>query len=199
MCRLLETIQIRQGEVLNLDRHVARMNKSRRELFSCKDEVAGAAVLAGLSMPADGVWKLRVVYGVKIERHELTRYVVQPVRSLKLVHDDTIGYSHKYEDRSAIDALMAQRSGCDNILIVKNGCVTDSAYANIAFSDDGEWFTPDTPLLAGIPRAGHIAEGKLKERRIRTEDLKRYQDAMLINAMLRWVDGEPIDIAAIVS
>ena len=184
---------------MNLDRHVARMNKSRRELFSCTDEVDAAAVLAGLSIPADGVWKLRVVYGVKIERHELTRYVVQPVRSLKLVHDDTIEYSHKNEDRSAIDALMAQRSGCDNILIVKNGCVTDSAYANIAFSDGGEWFTPDTPLLAGIQRAALIAEGKLKERRIRTEDLKRYHNAMLINAMLRWGDAEPIDIAAIVS
>ena len=199
MCRLLETIQIRQGKVLNLGRHVARMNKSRRELFSCKDEMAGAAVLAGLSIPVDGVWKLRVVYGVKIERQQLQRYVVQRVRSLKLVHDDTIEYSHKYEDRSAIDALMAQRGSCDNILIVKNGCVTDTAYANIAFSDSGEWFTPDTPLLAGVQRAALIAEGKLKERRIRTEDLKRYQSAMLINAMLRWGDAEPIDIAAIVS
>jgi 4-amino-4-deoxychorismate lyase len=199
MCRLLETIQIRQGEVLNLDRHVARMNKSRRELFSCQDEVAGAAVLAGLSIPVDGVWKLRVVYGVRIERQELKRYVVQKVRSLKLVHDDTIEYSHKYEDRSAIDALMAQRGSCDNILIVKNGCVTDTAYANIAFSDGGEWFTPETPLLAGIQRAALIAEGKLKERRIKPEDLKRYQSAMLINAMLRWGDAEPIDIAAIVS
>ena len=158
-----------------------------------------AAVLAGLTIPVEGVWKLRVVYSVQIQRHQLTRYVVQPVRSLKLVHDDSIEYSHKYEDRSAIDALMAQRGSCDNILIVKNGCVTDTAYANIALYDGSEWFTPEMPLLAGTQRAALIAGGKLTERRIRTDDLKRYQSAVLINAMLRWGDTEPIDIAAIVS
>jgi len=199
MCRLLETIQIRQGEVLNCDRHVARLNRSRRELFCRRDELDAAAVLAGLTIPTDGVWKLRVVYSVKIQRRQLTRYFIQPVRSLKLVRDDSIEYSHKYEDRSAIDALMAQRGSCDNILIVKNGCVTDTAHANIAFSDGREWFTPESPLLAGTQRAALIAGGKLTARRIRPDDLKRYQSAVLINAMLGWGDAEPIDIAAIVS
>ncbi len=199
MCRLLETIQIRQGEVLNLHRHVARLNRSRRELFCCRDELAAAAVLRGLTIPADGVWKLRVVYSVQIQRRQLTRYVVQPVRSLKLVHDDSIEYSHKYEDRSAIDALMAQRGSCDNILIVKNDCVTDTAHANIAFYDGSEWFTPETPLLAGTQRAALIARGKLTARHIRPDELQRYQCAVLINAMLGWGDTEPIDIAAIVS
>ena len=50
-------------------------------------------------------------------------------------------YNYKWEDRSQLDALYAKRENVDDILIVKNGLITDTLYANIAFEKSGQWFT----------------------------------------------------------
>ena len=48
--------------------------------------------------------------------------------------------------------LIEKRKHADDIIIVKNGLVTDSFYANLAFLKNGIWFTPETPLLLGVQR-----------------------------------------------
>jgi 4-amino-4-deoxychorismate lyase len=73
-----------------------------------------------------GLFKCRVTYGPDIESIEFEPYRKRTVRSLKLVVSDEIEYSFKFKDRSALEALFAQRGDCDDIIIVKNGLVTDS-------------------------------------------------------------------------
>src|SRR5690606_14853325 len=93
----------------------------------------------------------------------ITPYEVRAVTSLKIIHDDTIDYSLKYEDRSSIDNLFAKRNNCDDILIIKNGFVTDASYSNIAFYDGSRWITPAQPLLKGTMRQHLLDTGVIHQ------------------------------------
>ena len=83
------------------------------------------------------------------------------------------------------------------ILILKNGLITDVSFANIAFYDGKGWYTPDSPLLKGTKRAYYIEKGLLIEKRISPADLPKYQKARLINAMLDLEDSHDILIGNI--
>jgi 4-amino-4-deoxychorismate lyase len=74
------------------------------------------------------------------------------IESLKLVEDNTISYRHKYSDRSHLLELMNMRGDCDDILIVKDGYITDTSFSNIVFFDGDKWVTPARPLLRGTMR-----------------------------------------------
>ncbi|MBE9518945.1 MAG: aminotransferase class IV, partial [Bacteroidetes bacterium] len=119
----------------------------------------------------------------EIELIEFEPYQAQKVRSLKMVYSDSIDYRFKYADRSELEILFQQRGDCDDILVVKKACVSDSFYANVVFWDGLAWVTPDTPLLPGTMRASLLADGLIQESRITPEDLHRYQKLKLINAM----------------
>ena len=71
-----------------------------------------------------------------------------------MIDNDDICYPYKYTDRDNINRLIELRGDCDDILIIKNGMVTDSSYANVVFRDlNGNWVTPSTFLLPGTIRA----------------------------------------------
>jgi 4-amino-4-deoxychorismate lyase len=80
--------------------------------------------------------------------------------------------------------LFTQRQNHDDILIVKNGLITDTSYSNVAFFDGQLWFTPHQPLLPGTARARLLHEGCLQEAKITLTDLHRFEKCSLINAML---------------
>ncbi len=76
-----------------------------------------------------------------------------------------------------------------DILIVKNGLITDTSYSNIILYDGKEWFAPKSFILNGVKRQFLLNTGKIKEIKIALEDLKNFEKISLINAML-----EPQDI-----
>ena len=108
------------------------------------------------------------------------------IRSLRLVFSDTVDYRFKSTDRLVLSGLLAQRDGCDEVLIVRRGLLTDTSFTNIALFDGEAWYTPAEPLLRGTMRASLLAEGKLRERDIRPQDLVVYQKIMLLNALNGW-------------
>ncbi|WP_309546477.1 aminotransferase class IV [Hoylesella marshii] len=73
---------------------------------------------------------------------------------------------------------------CDDVLIVRNGLLTDTSYTNIALYDGYQWFTPATPLLEGTMRASLLDSGMLIEKDILLSDLPHYQYIALFNAMI---------------
>jgi 4-amino-4-deoxychorismate lyase len=87
------------------------------------------------------------------------------VRTLKVVHADDIDYSLKYLDRTCLTGLI-DRGVADDVLIVKNGFVTDTSYSNIVFTDGLRWIMPDTPLLRGTMREKLLIEGTIREKKI---------------------------------
>ncbi len=183
MSLLLESIRVQDGALVNVHLHQERMDRSRREILGRDDAIELAS---SVSVPADfarGLVKCRVLYRERIERVEFAAYSRRTVRSLMLVYSDTVEYAHKYEDKSALHALLAQKGECDDVLIVKHGRVTDTSFSNIALFDGTHWVTPDAPLLEGTMRAGLIAAGRLVAREVRVEDLKNFREAHCINCM----------------
>ena len=73
--------------------------------------------------------------------------------------------------------------GFDEVVIVKNGFISDTTISNLAFFDGSEWHTPNTPLLKGTKRAELLDSGFLKEKTIKLFQLVE----KLINRMLIFI------------
>ena len=199
MIKLLETIRFENGAFSRLDLHKQRMNHSRKELLNCSDEIdlerelEPHAYEAGL-LKNDGVFKCRIIYAEEMETIDFTPYRVPAIESLKLVADDQITYDHKYLDRSHLDRLFRQKGSCDDIIIVRDGFVTDTWFANLLFFDGMNWFTPENPLLQGTQRAHLLQSGRVKRSPITESEVRDFQKARLVNAMIRFEDQVDINI-----
>ena len=184
MCPLVESIKLKDGQIQNLDYHQIRMNQSMDELFP---DTAKIYLAEAISIPENcksGVFKVRIPYGETIEKIEFAPYVFRPLQSLKVVNHESIDYHLKFTDRQILQELFALRGGCDDIIIIKNGLVTDSFVANLLFFDGSCWFTPATPLLKGTKRQYLLDLGIISEKEIRKEDISAYQKVGVINAMI---------------
>ena len=197
MSRLIESIKLLNGQFHRLHYHQARVDRSLQELFQLKNTVNLADEFSKHSIPKTGLFKCRVIYDQKIHSVEFIPYEPKQVQSLKVVHDHAIEYSHKYENRSNINSLFEQRQFCDDILIVKNGIITDSSYANIIFFDGVKWVTPKTPLLMGTMRQFLLDAAEIKEETITIQNLASFKSFRLINAMFGF-DGPEIEVSRIV-
>lgn len=159
------------------------MNKARKALFGIEEKLDLKETLSLQQLPK--TWtKCRITYAEQVEKIEFEAYQIRPVHSLCLVEDNTIEYQHKYQDRSHLAHLFAQRGGCDNILIVKNDFITDSYYANVVFENEDGFFTPDVPLLEGVQRQDLLHKKQIEICPIRPTNIKCYQRVHLINAFL---------------
>lgn len=185
MSRLLETIKIEDRVIRNAEFHNLRMNRTRKELFGIASDVDICRIIKIPIEMGMGIFKCRILYDKIIREVQVLPYRARPISTLKLVVDDSIDYRYKYADRGSLENLLLQIGGCDDILIVKNGCISDTSFTNIVFqAADGSWVTPDTPLLRGTMLQFLLKEGKISEKRIRAENLAEYTEARLINCMM---------------
>lgn len=198
MSLLVESIKIENGSMLNVCFHNERMIRSLYGVFGVTKEPDIEKLIVVPEFAKTGVYKCRLIYDDKSSQVEFIPYSIKPVRSLKLIIDENICYRYKYVARDNINRLMDLRGDCDDILIVKNGMVTDSSYANVVFSDSaGKWVTPATFLLPGTRRASLLSQGLITEAIISSSDIKKFTEVKLINAMLGLDDTQPIPINSI--
>ena len=183
----IETLPIRNAQLPELSYHQTRMDRTRQYLYGLAEPLLleNAIALPPL-LDASLIYKCRVTYGEWIEKVEFEPYRPRAIRSLKLVQADHLDYAHKYADRRAINNLFAQRADADDILMIRDGLLTDTSYANIALYDGTRWFTPARPMLPGTQRARLLRNGILYPADIRPTDLANFQTIRLINAMLPW-------------
>lgn len=184
MSQLIESLKLKDGVLCNLEYHQSRLNRAIDELFPKSDGIDLAKAILIPKECHSGIYKVRVSYGPMIEKIEFEPYAFRPVRSLKVVCQDTIDYHLKYSNRQILQELFEKRGDCDDIIIVKNGNVTDSVSANLLFFDSKEWFTPSTPLLKGIKRQLLLDQRIIMEKVISEQDIWDYQNVGLINAMI---------------
>ncbi len=199
MYQLVETIKCKNGELFNLRYHQARFNLTRRALFGLKDEISLEKSIQVPDECQTGLFRCRVVYGESIEKIEFLPHHYRSIKSLKLIEGNELDYRFKFTDRKKLNSLFEQRENCDDILIVKNGFITDSYVANVVFFDGRKWWTPDTPLLPGIQRARLIHEKKISVCPVTPADLPKYKKAGLINAMQDLDNMPEISISNIVT
>jgi len=197
MSLLFETIQITDGKAQRPDYHEARMIRSSKELFGTDTKICLREQLAVPEQFSKGIIKCRVEYGPDIENITFSNYVKREIKSLKLIENNEISYPYKFTDRQLLNSLREKRGETDEILIVKNGLITDTSFTNIAFFDGGHWFTPDSPLLPGTMRSYLLYRKVLIEQRITPSLLNQFSCARLLNAMLSWEGSTEIPVSNI--
>jgi 4-amino-4-deoxychorismate lyase len=197
MYPLIETLCLKNGKLLNEDWHRLRFNRSFREFYGISPEYD---LIEGISIPPDcsnGIYKLRIKYNISGKSADFEEYSFKRINSLKTVEDNLIDYRLKFSDRTDLNRLRELRAGCDDILIIKNGMVTDTSSCNIVFFDGSAWHTPSTPLLKGTARERLIESGRIREREIKFQDLSQYKSFRLINAMRDFDSLDDTDISNI--
>lgn len=184
MCLFIETIRIEDGKVYNLDYHIERFDRTRAAFWKGSAPIDLRTLVSPQSLT--GVYKCRVVYGREIEEITYVPYQMRDVSSLRLVVADTVDYTYKSTNRENLNALYAQRKMADDVLIVKDGCLTDTSIANVALYDGKMWCTPSRPLLRGTKRAELLDKKIIVEKDIPQAHLGEYSKIMLFNAMIDW-------------
>jgi 4-amino-4-deoxychorismate lyase len=183
MSPLLETIKCANGKLYNLEWHNSRFNHSRKTYFGIRDALDLSEIIKIPKHAKSGLFRCRVTYSTRIEKIEFLPHIYRKIERLKLVEDNSIDYRFKYADRTHLQKLFVKRGDCDDILIVKNGCITDSFTANPVFFDGEKWWTPDTPLLPGTQRARLLKDQQIFECWIAPKDIIKYEKVGLINAL----------------
>jgi 4-amino-4-deoxychorismate lyase len=191
MCQFIETIAYENGQFQRLGLHNERCNRTRKHFFGTLPPIEFESVLSIPEHLKHETVKCKVTYAKEIIHIDYDLYTIRAVHSLRLVVDDTIEYAFKYADRSKLNALFQMRGQYDDILIVKNGLITDTSYANIVFKKDGNWYSPQNPLLQGTRLASYLRNGRIISALLHPDDLHLYSEARIINSMIS-IESSPI-------
>ena len=82
----------------------------------------------------------------------------------------------------------------DTVLFNENGQITEGTRGNIAMQLDGQWVTPalQCGLLPGVGRALALSQGRLVEKVVVIDDLRRITDWAFVNSLRGWLDARLI-------
>ena len=183
MFPLFESICIEDYKLKKLELHQKRMDNSYLKYFKTKNKWSIKKIFHSLKIQSNHKYKLKINYSDIEYEIRLEKYSKNKIKSLKCVELNNYSYDLKYTDRSVINRL---KSFCDDILIIKNGLVTDSSYCNIVFFDGLRWVTPKQPLLKGVQRNFLLTKKKIFEKKIYVNQISKYKSFVLINSMIEF-------------
>lgn len=190
--RFIESLKVVGGEFMNIELHQQRIDISSK-IFSINKKI----VLKDINIPKsnnDLVQKCRILYSNDDLIISFSEYKQRKIESLKLVFDDSIDYSFKFEDRQRFKQLYDKRENCSDIIIVKNGLLTDTSFSNIILFDGENYFTPSSFLLNGTMRQKLLSDKRIIEKKIKYYELSNYNRIILINALNSIEDNLSIKI-----
>ena len=197
MYPLIETIKIIDGNPQNLEWHQHRFTSSISQYYRKRSTYKLEYLLLVPEEYSRGIVKARFSYNATEYLWKFEPYVLQEIKSLKIIYDDNIEYQLKYSDRSYLKNLYQKKGECDDILIVKNGMIADTSYCNIVFFDGTNWITPIFPLLKGTCRERLLHKKKIKEEIIKPDQLDSFKSFKLINAMRDLCDVQELPVSVI--
>ncbi|MXN88850.1 aminotransferase class IV family protein [Pasteurella canis] len=186
---LFETIAIVNGEIQHLALHQQRYIDSLKQFYAKKavnvhDFAQVIQIQTALEQTQYApLIRCRIDYNATELQVQYFAYQRKTYRTFQPVICDDIEYGLKYADRTPLAQLLQQKGDCDEIMIIKQGKVTDCTIGNLVFRRGKHWFTPDTPLLAGTQRTKLLAENKIQQCTILLEDIATFDEIRLINAL----------------
>jgi 4-amino-4-deoxychorismate lyase len=195
MSLFFESICVKDGKFELLDLHEERMQRARKERLGIDEPLRLNGIVAP-DWTRNGKFKCRVAYDREIESVTFEEYVPTVYERFRLVDADRAEYAHKFTDRTQLLSLLEEIAP-DGLIIVKDGLITDSYHANLAFFDGEMWSTPSEPLLRGCMREWLIRTGQVTPASIRPSDLDRYTHFKQINSMLGFEDSPTMEIGKI--
>ena len=170
-----ETIKCYDYEVFNLEYHIKRI----------ADTIGMNINLEEYIYPInDKLLKCNVIYDISgILDIQYQEYIKKEIFSFAIIYDDDIIYNKKSIHRECLDKYKKELNS-DEIIVVKNGLITDTSIANIAIYYDNNWITPTIPLLNGTTRNRYINNNLLITKDISVKMLKQTNKIALLNAMI---------------
>ena len=148
-------------------------------------------------LPTNGLHKLRFIYNKRASSFEIAPYEARKIESLKCVEINTYNYDLKFTDRSGIDRASALRGDCDDVLMTKNGLLTDTSYCNILLFERTDWITLEKPLFKGVQREYLLDERIIKVGEIHMENLTKQESFQLVNTLNPFKENQLIPIGEI--
>ncbi len=187
----LETICIRDGHPQHLEWHQRRVDATLSHFFPSAQPEENTfhldEILLSCSIPTTGLYRCKIIYDLNSVFVEFFPYTPRVINSLQLIEMPAgYDYSYKYADRTVLENLFSQRRDADDILLTRDGWITDTSIANIAFRKGDRWYTPSIPLLAGTTWKRLVSSGVLIPRPIHQDDLLRFDAFRIFNAMNEW-------------
>jgi len=180
MCHFFETLKVKQKEIQNLEFHNQRLNFTIKKIYdidaniNLKDHVIQKDI---------NLQRCKVIYSKEIEKIEFMPLKKRFFKSFKFLESD-VEYPYKNTNRDKLNYLFDKRDKCDDIIIVKDGLITDSTIANIAIYDGLKWYTPKKPLLHGTQRAKLLKDKSIIEKDIKLKDMKNIVDFAIMNSLI---------------
>ena len=198
MSLFIETIQLIDGQPMRIDFHQARVDRSLNSFYGSHTHFDLQTCIDVPEPFRNGVAKCRVVYKKKVVDIHYGNYSEKRPKCIKLVESD-VRYAFKFADRMVFQELLESNPGYDDVILTRNGLITDSTYCNLLFRKQGAWYTPEEPLLEGTRRASLLQSGLVRTAKIHKNDLDHYDALMLVNALLEFKAARalPISIIAI--
>lgn len=176
MQEYFETIKCEDFEIFNLSYHEKRVAKTIGLNLNLQEYIYP---------PSHDFLRCKLIYDDSgVLDVQFFPYVKRKIRSFKIIFDDEIEYSKKYLNREKLDELLKKREDCDEIIIIKNGIVTDTTIANIAVFYENQWFISKESLLEGTTKQRLIEEQKLILKDISLQMLQNASKIALLNAMI---------------
>ncbi|MFA6742212.1 MAG: aminotransferase class IV family protein [Arcobacteraceae bacterium] len=171
-----ETIKCEDYEIFNLEYHNKRVANTIGLNINLQEYIYPLS---------EDLLRCKVIYNdFEIINVEYFPYKKREINSFKLIFDDEISYSKKYLDRKKLDNLFSQKEESDEIIIIKNGIVTDTSIANITIFYENTWITSKNCLLNGTTKNRLLEEKFLIEKDISLEMFKKASKIALMNAMI---------------
>lgn len=173
-----ETIKCNDFEVFNLEFHQKRVARTIGLNLNLQEYIYPLS---------SKLLRCKLIYSdFGVEDVQYFEYKKRDIKTFKLIFDDEIEYSRKYLDRSYLDKLFEKKENADEIIIIKNGLVSDTSIANIAIFDGENWLTPKVPLLYGTTRDRFLEGKEIFEKDITVKMLKNAKKLALMNAMIEF-------------
>lgn len=198
--QLFETIAIINGVPQNLSYHYQRMIKG---LFFLSDTVSNFCfddfqkkIESAIKINSldNKLLRCKVIYDKYLNMDiQFFCYTPKTIKTFKIICAD-IEYSYKYLDRTQLDNLLLKKGVCDEIIIVKNNCISDCTIGNLLLLKNNCWYTPDTPLLKGTQRQLLLDNNCIYKKTITLDTIFTFEKIMMINALNAFDKNRALDI-----
>ena len=195
---LLETLCLRDGEYVLLERHIDRIAASAT-YFGCPvdiDAIRTALANYAADRPTDA-YRVRLLVSetghVKVESQPLGDPPSMPtiaIANFPIDSRDRFLY-HKTTNRGVYERHKAEHSAAFDVLLWnERGEATEFTIGNLIVEIDGKKYTPpiDGGLLPGTMRAEMLDQGEVEEKVMTVDEVRGASTVWLVNSVRGWVE-----------
>jgi 4-amino-4-deoxychorismate lyase len=185
----VETIKIQDKQIYNLELHNKRLNNTIKDNFNINLKID----LKNHIKIDTTDNKVRVLYSNKIEDIQYSKIEPREFKKFKIIYDNNINYKYKSTNRQIFNQYL-NKEKYDDIIIIKNGLVTDTSIANIYFLKNNIWYTPRKSLLKGTKREELLTNRNFKQINIDLNFIKNSEAMAISNALIGFYICEDYEI-----